>query len=142
MLHVVDTHLIVTGTAIANGYFVGNYTIDDRRDLRAPANRKRTFAVLSRRAPVVQFSEAVATAKAKVAAKMRFMWLGDVIMLKEDLTRSVYDSWWRDTPPPSPRYTPLHTPYIQQSGRTVERRPAEIHRRAGANPQVDGTCRI
>ena len=98
--HLVVTHLVVTGTAIANGYFVCSYTIDDRRDLRAPANRKRTFAVLSRRAPVVKFSEAVARAKAKVAAKMRFEWLGDVIMLKEDLTRSVFYSWWRDTPPP------------------------------------------
>ena len=116
MLHVVDTHLIVTGTAIANGYFVGNYTIDDRRDLRAPANRKRTFAVLSRRAPVVQFSEAVATAKAKVAAKMRFEWLGDVIMPKEDLTRSVYDSRRRNNPPPPPAHdTPRCTPHISNN---------------------------
>lgn len=85
----IKMRLNVTGTAIANGYFVNVYSIDDRADLRAPANRKRTFAVLSRRASSVNFEIAVARAKATIAGRMRFEWLGDVIMRKDELTRSV-----------------------------------------------------
>lgn len=71
------------------GYCVAKLDVCDNKNLERPANRPRTFAVLSLQRPLRDINVAFDEACRRAAARAEWKWLGGVFQKKTDLVRCV-----------------------------------------------------
>ena len=71
------------------GYCVAKLNVCDNKNLKRPANRPRTFAVLSLQRPLRDINVAFDEACRRAAARAEWKWLGGVFQKKTELVRWV-----------------------------------------------------